>query len=324
MNPTTSICDANSGFIILAWICFVIRQMHVDIIYLLINHNDINSTFVTFSIVSDLFQDSTFPFCEVISKLSPALIGWRLWPRPIVPCSRHCSCKEILFCSVRPAVLPCSVPPFHLSATTKWVSPVHHLSVSMDTREEAVIAHTPREMPRQDWRVVFVFFFFFSVSPMHIWFWGLNVCMWGQMDTFMSAWVWIILQATSGAPHGTANCSERGRWACWRAPLQWAFSNLFDGASSQMAEQKVRRQSRKTNAFLCPHKHGAHPPLWKQWLTSVRGELVFHHCLSSVSLKDNYIDENQSVTLVINDLPPEVQLPVMWIRHHFITILIHC
>ncbi len=42
---------------------------------------------------------------------------------------------------------------------------------------------------------------------------GLNVCVWGQMDTFMSVWVWIILPATSGAPHGTADCGKRGRWA---------------------------------------------------------------------------------------------------------------
>lgn len=165
--------------------------------------------------------------------------------------------------------------PCHLLAKAKWVSPVHHLSVSMDTREEAVIAHPAVEMPLQDCRVV-VFFFSFH---MHMWLWGLNVCMWGQMDTFMSAWVWIILQATSGAPHGTANCGERGRWACWRAPLLWALSNLFNSASSQTTEQKVREQSYNTNAPLSS----------ETWSNDalVSKERWFQHCLTSVLLKDN-------------------------------------
>lgn len=105
-------------------------------------------------------------------------------------------------------------------------------------------------------RTLELLLFFFPGFPMHIWFWGLNVCMWGQMDTFMSAWVWIILQATSGAPHGSANCGERGRWACWRAPLRWALSNLFDGPSAQMAEQKVSSQSceNKRSSQSCTNK----------------------------------------------------------------------
>lgn len=80
-----------------------------------------------------------------------------------------------------------------------------------------------------------------SSVPMPVWFWGLNVCMWGQMDTFMRAWVWIILQATSGAPHGTADCSKRGRWARGEGtpPEGSLTSILTDRASLQMAAQKV-------------------------------------------------------------------------------------
>ncbi|MEQ2177477.1 hypothetical protein GOODEAATRI_003994 [Goodea atripinnis] len=42
----------------------------------------------------------------------------------------------------------------------------------------------------------------------------LNLCMHGQMDTFMSVRMWIILQATSGGPHGTADCGKQNRWVC--------------------------------------------------------------------------------------------------------------
>lgn len=65
----------------------------------------------------------------------------------------------------------------------------------------------------------------------------LNVCVWGQMDTFMSVRVWIILQATSGAPHGTADCSKRDRWARGEStpPVGSLTSIVPDRALLQMA-----------------------------------------------------------------------------------------
>lgn len=38
---------------------------------------------------------------------------------------------------------------------------------------------------------------------------------------------WIILQATSGAPHGTADCSKTSRWAHGRGHLQWVRSRVY-------------------------------------------------------------------------------------------------
>lgn len=84
----------------------------------------------------------------------------------------------------------------------------------------------------------------------------LNVCVRGQMDTFMSIWVWIILPATSGAPHGIADCSKRGRWAHGEgAPPVGSLTSIpTDGASLQMANWKVTRPTCKTNASLNPGK----------------------------------------------------------------------
>lgn len=135
----------------------------------------------------------------------------------ICMCLRHSSCKKILLallCSANSELcrlILLSPSPFHLSVTAKWLSPVRRLSssLSMDRIEEVqryltlqyLVNATTTGLQR------------LPSVPMPVWFWGLNVCLWGQMDTFMSAWVWIILQATSGAPHGTADCGKRGRWA---------------------------------------------------------------------------------------------------------------
>lgn len=95
------------------------------------------------------------------------------------------------------------------------------------------------------------------------------------------------------------------------------------GHRHKWQNKRLAANPAKTNARLSLHKQGAHPPLWKPWLTSVKGECVLQHSLISVWPKGNYIDEKESVPLMINHLPPEVQLPVLWRRHCFIAILTH-
>lgn len=64
--------------------------------------------------------------------------------------------------------------------------------------------------------------------------------------------MWIILPATSGAPHGTADCSKRGRWARGEGtpPLGSLTSIPTDRASLQMADRKVTRPSCKDKCFF--------------------------------------------------------------------------
>lgn len=208
-------------------------------------------------IQSDLFLDhlqnmsDVFQICRrKLKTISHS--DWRTALMTQVCGGRSCMCWRYCSCIKAPEGL-LSYPSLSLSGSlfsnshlSITCAPSHVSTNTWEEEEEPAIAHAALEMPQQDCRIVVLFFFFQFFAYLFL---GAYVCMWGQMDTFMSAWVWIILQATSGAPHGTANCGERGRWACWRAPLRWALSNPFNGASAQMAEQKVRSQSGKNKCL---------------------------------------------------------------------------
>lgn len=83
----------------------------------------------------------------------------------------------------------------------------------------------------------------------------LTECLRSQMDTFTSVQMWIILQATSGGPHGAADCGKWNRWVCGQnAPPPGCFvPSSVDEASPQVGERKVTI-SYGTNASLNPNR----------------------------------------------------------------------
>lgn len=261
---------------------------------------------------------------SVLPGISSALICVRL---------RHSSCKEILLVRLCSAsgelcrLILLSPLPFHLSVTAKWLSPVRHLSsgLSMDRMEEVVryltlqcLVNATTTGPQRPPSI-----------PLPLWFRGLNVCVWGQMDTFISAWVWIILQATSGAPHGTADCSKRGGWACGEGtpPGGSLTSTPTDRAAAQMADRKVRRQRCETRASLSPLCDAKEVSLHILYLDVLHQRSMGGKLWHGVLLKDERSGDGAATSL-INGRALELQLPVIWTCHqyqHVITfILMDC
>lgn len=269
----------------------------------------------------------------------------------ICMCLRHSSCKKILLALVCSAsselcrLILLSPSPFHLSVTAKCLSPARRLSLglSMDRIEEVqryltlqyLVNTTTTGLQR------------LPSVPMPVWFWGLNVCVWGQMDTFMSAWVWIILQATSGAPHGTADCGKRGRWARGEGtpPVGSLTSIPTDRASPQngrpkgyetILQDKCFSESSQTwclslsvlnfpcgsNSLLFPGVRGVFAYPLFGYAMYTRWEQFGEQCLAQGHSNVDKRSGDWAATPMINGRAPELQLPVIWTCHH-ISILSH-
>lgn len=268
----------------------------------------------------------------------------------ICMCLRHSSCKKILLallCSASSELcrlILLSPSPFHLSVTAKWLSPVRRLSssLSMDRIEEVqryltlqyLVNATTTGLQR------------LPSVPMPVWFWGLNVCLWGQMDTFMSAWVWIILQATSGAPHGTADCGKRGRWARGGGHPSSGFSYIYthwQGIAAEWQTERLRDDPARqmllwvltnmvslsvlnflcgSNSLLFPSVRGVFACPLFGYAMYTRWEQFGEQCLAQGHSNVDKRSGDWAATPMINGRAPELQLPVIWTCHH-ISILSH-
>lgn len=183
----------------------------------------------------------------------------------------------------------------------------------MDTREEALIAHPAVEMPLQDCRPCFFFPIYTCICGC-----GGLMCACGARWTL--SWVrecGLFCRRHLGL-HMVQQTVVREAGGHVGGHPYCGFSQIYSIVHRHKWQNKRLGNNWTTQMLLCHHKHGAHPPLWMQWCISVKREVVsalFDQCIAQGQLKD----ENLTVTLMINGLPPEVHLPIMWICHHFIT-----
>lgn len=251
-------------------------------------------------IQSDLFLDhlqnmsDVFQICRrKLKTISHS--DWRTALMTQVCGGRSCMCWRYCSCIKAPEGL-LSYPSLSLSGSLFSNS---HLSITFapshvstntweEEEEEPAIAHAALEMPQQDCRIVVLFFF---SSFLHICFWGL-MCACGARWTL--SWVrecGLFCRRHLGL-HMVQQTVVREAGGHVGGHPYGGLSPIHSmGHRHKWQNKRLGANPAKTNACLSPHNYGAHPPLWKQWLTSVKGECVLQHCLISIRPKDNYTDE---------------------------------
>lgn len=249
---------------------------------------------------SDLFLDHLLNMSDVFQICRRKLktishSDWRTALMTQVCGGRSCMCWRYCSCIKAPEGL-LSYPSLSLSGSLFSNS---HLSITCapshvstntweEKEEEPAIAHAALEMPQQDCRIVVLFFFF----PVFCIFVSGGLCVHVGPDGHFHECVSVDYSA--GDIWGSTWYSK-----LWREAGGHVGGHPYGGLSPipsmghrhKWQNKRLGANPAKTNACLSPHNYGAHPPLWKQWLTSVKGECVLQHCLISIRPKDNYTDE---------------------------------
>lgn len=156
----------------------------------------------------------------------------------------------------------------------------------------------------------------------------------------MSVWVWIILPATSGAPHGTADCGKKRQVGTWGGQPSSGLSYIYthwQGIAANGRPERLRDDPARQmllwilanmvsslsptscltdTAYLFPGVRCDCVCLCSVWAAASRSRT-----LCNVDERSGGLSRRSSV---INGLLPELQLPVIWTCHHLQHITTLC